>query len=192
MTEDDAHVTTKDSRIRTPGDTASIHSRGEGQQARHPRAALREGVRHHRHGRQCIGRATFGRLELRRKLAGEVPDLAYTRRHESKSQHRRRPPSRSSPIAQPTPPGAPICVSGQSEGPAFPRDEDHLLARFRLTPADASGESDHPHTTTRATATPRTQPSCRGRPDHCMARMMRKSNRVSSTSDAALLLLTDI
>ena len=39
---------------------------------------------------------------------------------------------------------------------------------------------------------PRTQPSCRGRPDDCMARMMRKSNRARSTSDAALLLLSDI
>jgi hypothetical protein len=39
---------------------------------------------------------------------------------------------------------------------------------------------------------PRTQPSCRGRPDDCMARMMRKSNRVRSKSDAALLLLSDI
>jgi len=36
-------------------------------------------------------------------------------------------------------------------------DEDQLLARFRLTPADAAGESDQPHTTTRATATPRKQ-----------------------------------
>ena len=37
----------------------------------------------------------------------------------------------------------------------MPREEDQLLARFRLTPADASGESDHPHITSRATATPR-------------------------------------
>jgi hypothetical protein len=72
---------------------------------------------------------------------------AYTRRHESKSQHRRRRPSRSSPIARLPRRRPPSAVSDRSEGPAFPRDGDHLLARFRLTPADASGESDHPHTT---------------------------------------------
>ena len=38
----------------------------------------------------------------------------------------------------------------------------------------------------------RTQPSRHGRPDDCMARMMRKSSRVGSTSYAALLLLLDI
>ena len=36
-----------------------------------------------------------------------------------------------------------------------------------------------------AFATPRTQPSCPGRPDDCMARMMRKSNLPRSTSDVA-------
>jgi hypothetical protein len=41
----------------------------------------------------------------------------------------------------------------------------------------------------RATATPRTHPSCRGRADDCMARMMRKSNHARSPLDAALLLL---
>jgi len=35
----------------------------------------------------------------------------------------------------------------------------------------------------------RTQPSCRGRADDCMARMMHKSNRARSTSEAALLLI---
>jgi hypothetical protein len=35
---------------------------------------------------------------------------------------------------------------------------------------------------------PRTQPSGRGRPDDCMARIIRKSNRARSTSNAALLL----
>ncbi len=39
-----------------------------------------------------------------------------------------------------------------------------------------------------ACAMPRTQPSCRGRADDCMARMMRKSNHARSPSDAALLL----
>ena len=42
------------------------------------------------------------------------------------------------------------------------------------------------------TAKPRTQPSCRRRPDDCIARMMRKPNRARSTSDAALLLLKRI
>jgi hypothetical protein len=46
-------------------------------------------------------------------------------------------------------------VTGHLDGPAFPREEDQLLARCRLTPAWASGESDHPHITTGATATPR-------------------------------------
>jgi hypothetical protein len=32
-------------------------------------------------------------------------------------------------------------VRDQSEGPAFPREEDQLLARFRLMPAEASGEA---------------------------------------------------
>ena len=36
---------------------------------------------------------------------------------------------------------------------------------------------------------PSTQPSCRGRADDCIARMMRKSNHVRAPSDAALLLL---
>ena len=40
-----------------------------------------------------------------------------------------------------------------------------------------------------AAALPRTQPSCRGRADGCIARMMRKPNRARSTSDASLLLL---
>ena len=44
----------------------------------------------------------------------------------------------------------------------------------------------------RAAGSPRAQPSCRGRPDDCMARMMRKPNRARSTSDAASLLLSDI
>jgi hypothetical protein len=44
----------------------------------------------------------------------------------------------------------------------------------------------------RACAMPRTQPPCRRRPADCMARMMRKSNRARSPSDAALLLLSDI
>ena len=39
--------------------------------------------------------------------------------------------------------------------PGSPPAVGQLLARFRLTPADASGESDHPDTTTGATATPR-------------------------------------
>jgi hypothetical protein len=72
--------------------------------------------------------------------------------------------------------------------PAFPREEDQLLAGFRPTPADASGTSDHPHIMTRATAMPRAQLSYRARADDCMAPMMRKSNRARRTSDAALLL----
>jgi hypothetical protein len=40
-----------------------------------------------------------------------------------------------------------------------------------------------------ATAVPRTGRSYRGRPDDCMARMMRKSNCARSTSDATPLLL---
>jgi hypothetical protein len=43
-----------------------------------------------------------------------------------------------------------------------------------------------------ATASPRTRMPRRGRPDDCMARMMRKASRARSTSDAALLLLKGI
>lgn len=41
----------------------------------------------------------------------------------------------------------------------------------------------------RAIGMPRTQPSCRGRTDDCIARMMRTSNQARSPSDASLLLL---
>jgi hypothetical protein len=40
----------------------------------------------------------------------------------------------------------------------------------------------------RTAGSPRNHPSCRGRADDCIARMMRKSNHVRSPSDAALLL----
>ena len=50
-------------------------------------------------------------------------------------------------VARPPRPSAP--------SPGFPREEDQLLARFRLTPADASGKSDHPRPTAGATAMPR-------------------------------------
>jgi hypothetical protein len=50
-------------------------------------------------------------------------------------------------------------------------------------------ESRRPTARHRTSATPRAQPSCRVRPDDCRARMMRKSNRLRSTSDAALLLI---
>ena len=72
--------------------------------------------------------------------------------------------------------------------PAFPRDEDKLLTRFRLTPADASGESDHPDTTTGATATPRSEQSHRARRDECIAGTMRKPDRAKLPAAAALLL----
>jgi len=55
-------------------------------------------------------------------------------------------------------------------------------------PRDRLAESNRRRCERPATPLPRTQPSCRGRPDDCMARMMRKSNRARSTSDAALSL----
>ena len=54
-------------------------------------------------------------------------------------------------------------MPGDLDGPAFVQEEDRLLARVRLTPADASGESDHPRTTSGACAKPRQQPSRRAR-----------------------------
>ena len=39
-----------------------------------------------------------------------------------------------SPLAQPSPPPAPIGVSGRSESPALPRKEEPVLAGFELTP----------------------------------------------------------
>ena len=45
--------------------------------------------------------------------------------------------------------------AGPLDSPALVREEDQLLARLRLTPADASGESSHLRPTTGATATPR-------------------------------------
>jgi hypothetical protein len=62
------------------------------------------------------------------------------------------------------------------------------LLDFRLTPADTSGESDHPHTTTGATALPRTEESRRARRHGCIAREMRKPNRATRTAAGALLL----
>ena len=55
-------------------------------------------------------------------------------------------------VARPPRPSAP--------SPGFPREEDQLLARFRLTPADASGESDHPRPAAGATAMPIGHPGC--------------------------------
>ena len=55
-------------------------------------------------------------------------------------------------------------------------------------PRDRLAESNRRRCELLTTPLPRTQPSCRGRPDDCMARMMRKSNRARSTSDAALSL----
>jgi hypothetical protein len=56
----------------------------------------------------------------------------------------------------------------------------HSFGDFSVVPTDARAG---------ATAPPRSQPSASGPPDECMARMIRKSNRARSTSDAALLLL---
>ena len=67
-----------------------------------------------------------------------------------------------------------------------------MLADFQLTPTGAPDECDRQRASTGVIASPRTQPSCRGRLDDCMARMMRTSNRARSTSDAALLLLSDM
>jgi hypothetical protein len=46
----------------------------------------------------------------------------------------------SSPIAQPAPPAAPIGVSGRSESPALPRNEERVLARSWLIPPPVSAE----------------------------------------------------
>jgi hypothetical protein len=46
-------------------------------------------------------------------------------------------------------------VTSHLDGPAFPRDEEPVLARFRPTLANASGESDHPLTQTRTIGSPR-------------------------------------
>jgi hypothetical protein len=48
-------------------------------------------------------------------------------------------------------------VPDHLDSPALARDEYQLLARLWLTPVDASGESDHPRSTTGATATARTR-----------------------------------
>jgi hypothetical protein len=55
-------------------------------------------------------------------------------------------------------------------------------ARDRSRDGDGlQGPARRPRRTRRRSS----QPSCRGRPDHCMAWTMRNSNRASSTSDAA-------
>ena len=51
--------------------------------------------------------------------------------------------------------------AGPLDSPALVREEDQLLALFRLAPGDGSDESDHPRTTTRAVAMPRTRSSVR-------------------------------
>jgi hypothetical protein len=70
------------------------------------------------------------------------------------------------------------------DSPALPPEEDQLLARPRLTPADASGESSHLHPTTGATATPRPQESRRvdgttASPGQCASRIVRGRRRPS-------------
>ncbi len=47
-----------------------------------------------------------------------------------------------SPLAQPTPPAAPICVSGRVESPALPRKEEPALGRFQQTPTAAPDEQE--------------------------------------------------
>jgi hypothetical protein len=74
----------------------------------------------------------------------------------------------------------------------MPRKEESALAQFLQTQPRPPAECDRPPARTRVIAMPRTQPSWRGPADDCMARMMRKSNRARSISDAALLLLQDI
>jgi hypothetical protein len=69
-------------------------------------------------------------------------------------------------------------MSGRLGSPAFPRDKDQLLTRFRLTPADASGESNDPDTTPGATATPRAQQSRCARRDGCFSPAMHNSGRL--------------
>jgi hypothetical protein len=49
-----------------------------------------------------------------------------------------------SPLAQPAPPAAPICMSGRSESPALPRKEEPVLARFQQTPTAAPDEDREP------------------------------------------------
>ena len=91
---------------------------------------------------------------------------AFDALRESKAGPHCKAPGRSAPRHRcASPPRRPRgAMSGRHGSPAFPRDEDQLLTRFRLTPADASGESDHPDTTTAASATPRTESSRIGQP----------------------------
>jgi hypothetical protein len=67
-----------------------------------------------------------------------------------------------------------------------------VLARFRLTLANAAGEGDHPLTRTRTIDSPRTGQSRRAQPDECIARMMRKHSRARLTADVALLLSSGV
>jgi hypothetical protein len=68
-----------------------------------------------------------------------------------------------------------------------------VLAEWGLRPASKHGRRRRRRERSRHERRGQTraspQPSCRGPADECMARMMRKSNRARSTSDAALLLL---
>ena len=77
-----------------------------------------------------------------------------------------------------------LALSPKSSGAAAP----YRASRATI----ALPESDRPDGREPAMPLPRTQPSCRGRADDCMARMMRKSNGAGSSSEAALLLLQDI
>jgi hypothetical protein len=76
------------------------------------------------------------------------------------------------------------CNSGPERKPAY-----EAIVGAGRQPSLLSGISDRQLSVDGAVRMPRTQPSCRGRPDDCIARMMRKSNRARSTSDAALWLI---
>ena len=77
------------------------------------------------------------------------------------------------------------------EPPTFHRRRRRLLRSLHGYAAHdrCPEEAVAPRACAGASASPRTQPSCRGRADDCIARMMRKSNHARSPSDAALLLL---
>jgi hypothetical protein len=68
-----------------------------------------------------------------------------------------------------------------SPTPAFPREEGPALAPFLQALTNAFDGSGHPPARTGTTAPPRTQESRRVRPDGCIARMMRKTNRARLT-----------
>ena len=74
----------------------------------------------------------------------------------------------------------------------LPLQKGPVLARSPEAPEGAPVECDRERVSVGVIASPRTQSSWRGRSDDCIARMMRKSNRARSTSDAALCLLWGI